>query len=467
MIQRKRCQVLVVGGGPGGYVAAIRAGQLELETILVEADRVGGTCLIRGCIPSKALIHAASRYEALKMHYDAASMGISIEAPPVLSMPALIEWKESIVQQLNSGVRGLLKRAKVTCVHGWAQFSDAKHCRVSTAEGDIEITAEHVILANGSTEVELPSLPFGDSVISSTQALSLTTLPKKMVVVGAGYIGLELGTVFHKLGSQVTFIEAAEQVLPQFDSDLVKPLKQWVKRQGIDIHLNAKATHYDEQAGVLHYEMDGALHELAADTVLIAVGRRPNVTGWGADSMGLTYDDAFIAVDDQCRTAMKNVWAIGDIVGEPMLAHKASFQGEMVAELIAGHRRRFDPVAIPSVCFTEPEIVTVGLSAEAAKAQQIDTVSGRFPFAANGRALSMQAGAEGGFVQIIARADNHVVLGIHATGAHVSELVGEFTLALEMGARLEDLLGTIHAHPSLGEALPEAAMHSLGRAIHA
>jgi len=464
-----KCKVLVVGGGPGGYVAAIRAGQLGLDTIIVEADRCGGTCLIRGCIPSKALIHAAGRFEALNSHARKPRMGISLAAAPTLDVAELIAWKEGVVDRLNQGVEGLLKRAKVRIVGGWASFSDAKTCTVETGEGEQTIRAEHVILATGSVATELPGLPFGGPVISSTEALSPTRLPARLVIVGAGYIGLELGIAYRKLGCEVSFVEALPRILPLFDRELTRPVEQWLKRHGVAVHLATRAkrlTETDDGHALEITDAEGARQRLPADQVLVTVGRRANRDGWGLENMAVDLDGPFVRVDDQCRTSMKNVWAIGDLIGEPMLAHKATFQGEMVAEIIAGHRRRFDPRAIPAVCFTEPEVVGVGLTPDEAKAQGIDTVVGRFPFAANGRALAMEAGGEGGFVRATARRDNHLLLGVHAVGAHISELAGELSLALEMGARLEDLFGTIHAHPTLGETLPEAALSALGHAIH-
>ncbi|MEW6596373.1 MAG: dihydrolipoyl dehydrogenase [Pseudomonadota bacterium] len=460
-----KTKVLVVGGGPGGYVAAIRAGQLGLDTVLVEADKLGGTCLIRGCIPSKALIHAADDYAALLEKVGTGKMGISISAPPKLDLAATTAWKETVVGKLNTGVKALLKKAHVKVVEGFARFTDAKTCEVETAQGVQTIVAENVILATGSVPVELPFLPFGGDVISSTEALSLTELPKKLVVVGAGYIGLELGIAFRKLGSEVTVVEALPNILPLYDAELIAPVQAWLKEHGVKLHLSAKALGLGPKGqGLAIEDADGSKHVLPADKILVTVGRRPFTEGWGLETMGLAMNGRFVAVDDRLRTAMKGVYAIGDLTGEPMLAHKASAQGEMVAEIIAGHNRRFDPVAIPAVCFTEPEIVSVGLSPREAEAQGIAVTVGLFPLAANGRALSMEAGK--GFVRVVAEASSHRVLGVQAVGRHVSELSGGFSHALEMGALLEDVAGTIHAHPTLGEAFHEASLKALGHAIH-
>lgn len=470
MSQVLRTQVLVIGGGPGGYVAAIRAGQLGLETTLVEADRLGGTCLIRGCIPSKALIHAASKFADLQQHVGGGHAGITLKAPPAFELAGAVQWKDGIVDKLSGGVAALLKKAKVRVIQGHAYFSDAKSCTVRVADGnDVELVAEHVILATGSVSAGLPQLPFGDGVISSTEALSLAELPRRLIVVGAGYIGLEMGIAFAKLGVDVEFVEAADRILPTYDRALVRPVEQWLKRRNVSVRLNTKAQDVQKNAEGLKLSVqagDEAVQELGCDKLLVAVGRRPNTQGWGLENMALTMSGPFVKVDVQCRTAMRNVWAIGDLVGEPMLAHKASAQGEMVAEIIAGKRRAFEPVAIPAVCFTEPEIVAVGLSPDDAKAQGIDVVTGQFPFAANGRSLTMDAGTDGGFVRVTARASDHRVIGIHAVGAHASELSGEFAHALEMGAQLEDLAHTIHVHPTMTEVVPEAALAALGHAIH-
>jgi len=416
------------------------------------------------------LIHVAGKFEDFKQHTGAGKLGIRLPAEPEFDLGQAIDWKETVVDKLNGGVGALLKKAKVRAVIGKAVFSDAKNCTVASTEGEITIKAEHVILATGSVVANIPSIPYGEHVLSSTEALLQRELPKRLVVVGAGYIGMELGMAYARMGSEVVFVEALDRILTLFDRPLLKPVEQWLKQHKIPVHLSTKALRLVEDANgraleVLNAEGQHAL--LPCDKVLIAVGRRPATQGWGLEKMAVEMAGAFVKVDDQCRTSMRNVWAIGDLVGEPMLAHKASAQGEMVAEIISGKRRSFNPVAIAAVCFTEPELVGAGLSPDDAKAQGIEVVVGQFPFAANGRSLAMQAGVDGGFVRVTARKDNHLVIGIHAVGAHVSELSGEFALALEMGARLEDLSGTIHVHPTMTETLPEAALAALGHAIHA
>ncbi len=459
----------MIGAGPGGYVAAIRAGQLGLDTVIVESERSGGTCLIKGCIPSKALIHAATRFEEISAHTGEGKLGISVPSAPKLDLVKMIDWKESIVNRLSTGVEGLLKKNGVNQIKGWAIFKNAKTCEVETADGLVTIIAEHVILANGSKVTELPSIPFSKNVISSTEALQQTELPKHLVIVGAGYIGLEMGIAYRKLGAKVTVIEGLDRLLPLYDKEMTRPISTWLKKHQVEVIYKARANSVSDEGNkvTLHYsDKNGEAKTIKGDKVLVTIGRRPNTHCWGLENMCIDMDGAFVKVNNQCQTAMKNVWAIGDLVGEPMLAHKASAQGEMVAEIIAGMRREFDPVAIPAVCFTEPEIVSVGITPDVAKEQGIETVVGKFPFAAIGKALAMEAGNDGGFVRITSRKDNHLVLGIQAVGAHVAELSNQFALALEMGACLEDLANTIHVHPTLGEATMEAAMASLGHAIH-
>jgi dihydrolipoamide dehydrogenase len=468
MSEPSQTNVLVIGGGPGGYVAAIRAGQLGLDTLLVTNDEPGGTCLIRGCIPSKALIHAATEFHGMVGLAERSRLGISLANPPTLDWAATSAWKDAIVGKLTKGVSELLKRAKVRVIKGWATFEDAKNCTVATEQGLSRIHATHVILANGSVPAPLPHLSFGGSVISSTEALSLRALPRDIAIVGAGYIGLELGTAFAKLGVAVSIIEAQDRILPLYDPALTAPVRNWLTAAGVRLHLGASARELRPTAEGQVLIADTAQGEVSvrAETVLVTVGRRPNVKGWGLEKMAIDLDGPFVKIDAECRTSMRNVWAIGDLAGEPMLAHKASAQGSMVSEMIAGHHRRFDPAAIPSVCFTEPEIVSVGLLPDYARQRGLDTISGVFPFAASGRALSMEAADNGGFVRVLARKDDHRILGIQAVGTHVAELSGEFVHAIEMGALIEDITGTIHAHPTLGEAFGEASLRAMGVAVH-
>jgi dihydrolipoamide dehydrogenase len=462
MSVRHSTQVLIVGAGPGGYVAAIRAGQLGLDTTLVEVDRLGGTCLIRGCIPSKALIHAAEAYHHVRQAEGAGHLGIRVQGAVALDFAETQAWKDGIVERLSDGVAALLRRAKVKVVRGWATFSDAKTCEVRAADGGSRtITAAHVILAQGSEPLALPDLPFGGDVLSSTEALGLSAPPPRLAVVGAGYIGLELGMAFARLGSQVTVVEAQDRILPQYDAALTAPVVKALGRARIDVHTATRV------AGFANGELkllgrDDAPLSVQADKVLVTVGRKPRTAGWGLEAMGVDLERGFVRVDDQCRTSMAGVWAIGDLVGEPMLAHKASAQGELVAELIAGRKRRFAPVAIPAVCFTDPEIVAVGHAAPDAPG----TVAAVFPLSANGRAMTLEGDADGGFVRVVASAEDHRLLGFAAVGRQVSELSGEMTAMLEMGALLEDAALVIHAHPTQSEMLGETALRALRHPLH-
>ena len=457
-----RCKVLIIGGGPGGYVAAIRAGQLGLDTILIEAGRLGGTCLNVGCIPSKALIHAADAAHSLREPQALNAIGLSIGRPE-LDFARTIGWKDSIVARLTGGVGALLKKAKVRTVLGSAQIVDGKTVIARADTGESRIEAEHLVIATGSEPVELPALPFGGDVLSSTESLALTEVPGSLAVVGAGYIGLELGIAFAKLGSRVTIVEALAKILPLYDQELTQPVARRLADLGVETLTGAKAISFAKGA-LKVAEADGKERAIAADKVLVAVGRRARTGGFDLEKLDLTMSGPFVRIDDQCATSMRNVWAIGDVTGEPMLAHRAMAQGEMVAEIIAGEKRAFDSLAIPAICFTDPEIVAVGLAPDAAKAAHGEIRVGRFPFRANGRAMTLQD--DEGFVRVVARADNNVVLGIHAVGAGVSELSSAFSLALEMGARLEDIALTIQAHPTLGEAFHEAALSALGRPLH-
>ncbi|WP_296743110.1 dihydrolipoyl dehydrogenase [Mesorhizobium sp.] len=459
------CKLLVIGAGPGGYVCAIRAGQLGVDTVIVEAGKPGGTCLNVGCIPSKALIHAAEEFaKVAQMAGGADPIGIKVGAP-TLDLSRTVGWKDGIVSRLNSGVAGLLKKAKVKTVQGWATFRDGKTVEVETETGTQVIRAETVVIATGSAPVGLPFMPFGGPVISSSEALALGEVPTKLAVVGGGYIGLELGMAFAKMGAKVTVVEALPRVLAQYDAELTRPVLKRLGELGVEVMTGAKAKGLSTKGDALLVETaEGKNAKVAADKILVTVGRKPLTEGWGLEQIDLDMAGKFIRIDDQCRTSMRGIFAIGDVTGEPMLAHRAMAQGEMVAEIAAGHKRSWDKRAIPAICFTDPELVTAGLSPEEAKALGSEIKIGQFPFAANGRAMTRQG--EDGFVRVIARADNHLVLGIQAVGQGVSELSAAFGLALEMGARLEDIAGTIHAHPTQGEGFQEAALKALGHALH-
>jgi dihydrolipoamide dehydrogenase len=459
------CKLLVIGAGPGGYVCAIRAGQLGIDTVIVESTKLGGSCLNVGCIPSKAMIHVAEEFEkAAEAAAGKTPFGLTA-AEPKLDLKQAVAWKDGIVQRLNNGVAGLLRKAKVKIVHGKARFRDGKTVVVETETGPKTIQAETIVIATGSAPVELPFLPFGGNVISSTGALALSEVPKRLVVVGGGYIGLELGTAFAKLGAKVTVVEAQDKILPLYDAELTGPISKRLTALGVEVLTGAKALGPTAKGDGLRIETsDGKERSLPADKILVTVGRKPVTDGLSLENLVLDMDGRFIRVGERCETAMRGIYAIGDVTGEPMLAHRAMAQGEMVAEIVAGLPRAWDKRGIAAICFTDPEIVSVGLSPDEAKRAGHELKIGQFPFAANGRAMTRHG--EAGFVRVVAQAGSELVLGIQAVGQGVSELSAAFGLAIEMGATLQDIAGTIHAHPTLGEAFPEAAMKALGHALH-
>ncbi|MEB2314474.1 MAG: dihydrolipoyl dehydrogenase [Xanthomonadaceae bacterium] len=467
MSQTIDTRLLILGGGPGGYVAAIRAGQLGVPTVLVEGATPGGTCLNIGCIPSKALIHAAEEFAKVAAFARGDSpLGIGAAAP-TLDLGKTVAWKDGIVRRLTGGVAALLKKNGVRVVKGWGQVVDGKTVDVADAAegGDtLRIRCEHLLLATGSVPVELPFLKFGGKVVSSTEALSPAELPKKLVVVGGGYIGLELGTAYRKLGCEVTVVEAQERILPAYDAELTAPVAKHLKALGVETLVGHSVLGLSGSGALRVRTPDGAERAIEADRILVAVGRKPKTEGFNLESLRLDTAGRAVRIDDQCRTSMRNVWAIGDVAGEPMLAHRAMAQGEMVAEIVSGKTRRFQPAAMPAVCFTDPEIVTVGLSPDEARAAGHAVKVALFPFAANGRAMTLESAD--GFVRVVAREGDHRILGWQAVGAQVSELSIAFVQSIEMGATLEDIAATIHPHPTLGEAVQEAALRALGHALH-
>jgi dihydrolipoamide dehydrogenase len=458
------CKLLVIGGGPGGYVCAIRAGQLGIDTVLVEAGKLGGTCLNVGCIPSKAIIHAADEFARLRAAAGGGSaFGLSCAAP-ALDWAKTVAWKDGIVRRLSGGVGALLRKARVKVVTGTARFRDGRTVLVATETGPREIRAEHVVIATGSVPVELSSLPFGGPVISSTEALSLTQVPRKLAVVGAGYIGLELGMAFAKLGSDVTIVESQAKALPLYDEELTAPVMARLKQLGILLLARTRALGLAADGALSVQQGDGPAQKIAADKILVTVGRKPQTQRLGLEELVVDMDGSAIRINERCETSMRGLFAIGDVTGEPMLAHRAMAQGEMVAEIVSGRKRAWDKRAIPAVCFTDPEIVSVGLSPDQARDAGLEVKVAQFPFAANGRAMTLED--ESGFVRVVAHAATHEVRGIQAAGRGVSELAAAFGVAVEMGARLEDIGATIHAHPTLGEAFQEACLRALGHAVH-
>jgi len=459
-----KCHTLVIGAGPGGYVAAIRAGQLGLDVIIVEREYWGGTCLNVGCIPSKAIIHVADEYDKVQGFAKKSTLGIELKSPR-LDLKKSMAWKDNIVSQLTGGVSGLLKKAGVRSVKGTARFLDGKTVEVQGADGPQIVRAEKIIIATGSISTELAHIPFGGDVLSSTQALELSEVPKTLSIIGAGYIGMELGMAFAKLGSKVSIIEMSDRILPSFDALLTAPINKRLKALGVELFLGAKASGFNNKSNTLMLDLSsGKQHALPSDKVLVTVGRKPALHALELDNLLIDMDGDFIKINDRCRTSMSGIYAIGDVTGNPMLAHRAMAQGEMVAEILAGEKRVWDKAAIPAVCFTDPEIVTTGLSEDEAIAAGHSVKVESFPFMANGRAKTMEANE--GFVRLVARAEDHLILGVQAVGQGVSELSSYFAFMCEMGARVEDVAGTIHAHPTLGEAVQESALKTLGAALH-
>ncbi|HIC96225.1 TPA: dihydrolipoyl dehydrogenase [Candidatus Bipolaricaulota bacterium] len=477
-----KTDLLIIGSGPGGYVAAIRAAQLGKEVILVEQDRLGGVCLNVGCIPSKTLIHAANLYHKIP---ELSSLGISV-TDLRLDLGSLRAWKEGIVERLREGIAKLLKANGVMMVQGRASFISREEVRVEGLEGQT-IGFTHCILAAGSRPLELPGLEFDhELVLDSTDALALELeeVPEALLVVGGGYIGLELGTLYAKLGSKVTVVEMMDRLLPGTPSpgELVRPVERRLRELGVEILLKAKAKGLRRGrsgsggGGELVVETPEGEERLEAEKILQAVGRRPNTAGLGLEKAEVRLTEGgFIEVDGQLRTANPRIFAIGDLVGPPMLAHKASHEGLIAAEAVASaglSGSRSGPGlgpsapfrAIPAVIFSDPEIAYVGLSEAEAKAQGRAVLVGRFPFAALGRAVAM--GETEGFVKIIADARSRAVLGVEIVGPEASNLIGEAALAVETGATLEDLARTVHPHPTLPEGLMEAARAALERPIH-
>ncbi len=459
--------VAIIGGGPGGYVCAIRLGQLGKKVVLIERARPGGTCLLWGCIPSKGLIHAADLFSKMK---EAEALGITTGEVTV-DFKKVQAWKGAVVEKLAAGIQGLLKAAKVETIKGEARLKGPREIEVKTAKGTETVAAQQIVIGTGGGPIPIPGFAFdGKRVISSKEALELDAVPKRMVLIGGGVIGLELGGVYAKLGTKVTVIEMMDQLLPGIDPDLVRVVGRRLKEAGVEVFLKAKAKAAVVGAkGVdVSFENDkGEAKTLEADVCLVAVGVRPATKDLGLEAAGVKADaKGFLPVNPTMQTNVPNIYAIGDVTGPPLLAHKASKQGIVAAEAIAGKKgAAYDVRAMPGAVFTDPEIATVGITAAEAKAKGIEVKTGMFPFIALGRAHT--TGDVDGFVKIVADAKTDVVLGVHIVGPEASNLISEGALAIEMGATAEDLALTIHPHPTLPEGLMEAAEALHGKAIHA
>ena len=462
----KSYDAVVIGGGPGGYVCGIRLGQLKQKVLVVEKEEVGGVCLNWGCVPSKALIATSHTYEKAQ---EGANIGIVVEGLK-LDVNKMQDWKGGIVKKLTGGVRGLLKGNGAELVMGEARVVSPTQVSIKTREGATEIVdTKAIVIATGSSTIELPSFKFdGKQIIGAKEAVSLRQVPKRMLVIGGGVIGLELGCVYQKFGTEITVVEATPSLLPGVDPECTAVVEKRMVKHGAKIVKNAKAMGYEKNAdGSLAVRGDmgeGKFDTIVTDVVLVAVGMRPNGAGLGLEEIGVKVERGYVPADQVGRTNVPTVFSIGDVSGMPMLAHKASKEGEVVAEVIAGHKAAKDWVAIPGAIFTDPEIAVAGLSEAQAKEKGLDVKVGKFPFGALGRAMAVNE--TDGFIKIISDKKTHEVLGFHIVGPSATDLISEGMLALEMHAFLEDLAMTMHPHPTLGEGIMEASLAGLGQAVH-
>lgn len=465
--------VVVIGSGPAGYVAAIRASQLGLKTACVEdyinesGDMtLGGTCLNVGCIPSKALLDSSHRYSDALNHLD--GHGIGIEKVD-LDIPVMMQRKDDIVKKLTGGISGLFAANKVVSIHGRGKVLANSMVEITKTDGSIELVeTKNIIIATGSSPIQIPSAIFDNkNIVDSTGALEFNKVPKTVGVIGAGVIGLELGSVWSRLGSKVTVIEAMDNFLPMADADIAKDsLKDFIK-QGLDIKLGSKliSSNSLKNSVKISYENKEGTHEIEFDKLIVAVGRKPNISEVFSKDSGITLDDnGFISVNDHCQTSNDNIWAIGDVVRGPMLAHKGSEEGIMVAERIAGKFAEMNYDLVPSVIYTHPEIAWVGKNEAELKELGIEYKVGKFPFSASGRALAVEQST--GFVKLISDARTDTILGAHVFGPSAAEIVQQALISMEFGASSEDLGLTIFSHPTVSEALHEAALAVNNQAIH-
>ena len=450
-----KTQLVVLGAGPGGYSAAFRAADLGIDTVLVDARaNLGGVCLNVGCIPSKALLHVA---KVIKEAKHLSSHGVSFVEPKI-DLDKLRDWKDSVVSQLTKGLSGMSKMRKVEFVQGLGKFTGSNTLEVNGDKGTTTISFDNAIIAAGSEPVSLPFIPEDDRVIDSTGALEMKDIPGKMLVLGGGIIGLEMGTVYNALGSQIDVVEFLDQLIPAADKDIVKVYNKTIK-DTFNVMLETKVTGVEAKKDGLYVSFEGKkapAKPVRYDKVLVAVGRKPNGKLVGADVAGVTVDErGFINVDKQMRTNVPHIFAIGDLVGQPMLAHKAVHEGHVAAEVVAGKKHYFDPKCIPAVAYTEPELAWVGLTEKEAKEQGINYEAASFPWAASGRAIASDA--TDGLTKLIFDKDTDRIIGGAMVGTNAGEMLGEIGLAIEMGADAEDIALTIHAHPTLNESIGLAA----------
>ncbi len=462
----KGFEVVVIGGGPGGYLTAIRLAQLKKDVALIETSpTLGGVCLNEGCIPSKALIHAADFFYSAK---KSSRFGVEISGDISVNLKNLMKWKDSVVNKLTDGVKFLVQKNGVELINGFATFKDRNSLTVKSEKGEQYVKFDKCIIATGSSP-QFPDgfEPDGKKVLGPGDILSLEELPSKLIVIGGGYIGLEMSALFAKFGSKVTLIEARDYLLKEHDDEVRKALMKRFSQLNIEVLLSSKANKIERDGEVsIEVEMkNGEKRKVEGDKVLIALGRKPNSSNIGIEPLYIEIDNSgFIKVNDKMQTNLENVYAIGDVVGGPLLAHKAYREAKVAAEAIAGIPTAFDSVVIPAVIYSDPEIAWAGLSETEANLRGIDVITGTFPFYVSGRALTLDAPE--GFVKIIAEKGTNRVLGVEIVGMDASELISEAALAIEMGAFLDDLSKTIHPHPSMSEALLESAEAALGEAVH-
>jgi len=453
---------IVIGGGPGGYSAAIRLAQLGKKVLCVEKERLGGVCLVWGCMPSKALLHVG---EVMTQARELKDMGVTFGEPKV-DLAALNKWKAKMIDDLVGGIGSLFKLNKVESVAGTAEIVDKGTVKVTKTDGGTEtFTCSSLVIATGSEPIPLPNMERnGKTILNSDDAVSLTDLPKSILVLGAGVIGLEFATIYKRLGADVTVVEMMDHALGDTDLEISQTLLRILKKQGINVHLKTKCASVEVKGSKVSAKLEGELNESREyDKVLVAVGRRPRTPN-GIDKLGLAMDRGFIKVDEKRLTNVASVYAIGDCAGGPLLAHKAMKEGVVAAEVIAGQAAAYDPMAVPNCVYTDPQVATAGLSEEQAKAAGYEISVGKFRLAALGRARTI--GLTDGMVKIIGDKKTDLVLGIHAVSPMAEAMIGEAVIAIEMGATVEDIGLSIHAHPTFGESIMEAAEAMHGKAIH-